>query len=208
MSLAPDPPRAPRLSRSIVGQDWGFALYRPADALAWLQIPKCASNSVHAAMMSHGGARVRHGDWVKPGDVYSFAVVREPVERLASGIDQIARMTSNPATDVCRWFQGWLRAGWAGEGPQRWQRVDRHLTPQHEFVTPWHPIDEWVPAPLVDERVPAIMAERGISGVVVEHANEGRAAERREVEAMLRDDERVRWYLALDALLWRSVTTG
>lgn len=133
--------------------EWGSCLTHEPTRTCFLPIPKCASTSLRRALL-HAGFRHVQGGWEKPHGWWTFAVVRDPEERLAAGIRQVARQHGLDPADYPAGF------------PE-----DVHLLDQAEFLYPANPVDLFVPMDRVDADVPGLLAERGVMGVLIPHAN-------------------------------------
>ncbi len=136
-----------------LGYVWGQCLLHEQTHTCFLPVPKCASTSTRRALLHAGFVSVREA-WEKPPGWWTFAVSRNPEERLASGIRQVARQHGLDPADYPTGFP-----------------KDVHLIDQAEFLHPANPVDRFVPLDAITAEVPRLLAERGVMGVLVSRAN-------------------------------------
>lgn len=140
--------------------NFGECLIHEPTRICHLNIPKCASTSMKDVLTKVGFEHV--DNFVKPEGEgwWTFAIRRDPIERLRSGILEICERRNWNVLDFATHYL---------TDPF----VDEHLIDQDEFVPPWNKVDTWVPFQQVNVVVPVLLARFGVDIVEVPHLNVG-----------------------------------
>ena len=109
--------------------------------LTYLNIPKVASSSLKEALVPIGFSRSEF--FVKPEGWTTFAFLRDPFDRLVSGVLEIARRRDEHVGDTAHEFARALNDSRHTLQYVDEQMEDAHLQPQHDFLVPWNPVDHF-----------------------------------------------------------------
>lgn len=132
-----------------LGTVWVNSQYR----IVYLNIPKNASSTLKAELGPRG---FQQAGFQYDDSWRTFTVIREPRDRLISGLCEYAWRNGLDNVKVAKQAAEQLQAG-------VWKPLDEHTTPQHEFIL--FPISVLIPMEDVTLGVPRLLRRWGMGSI-------------------------------------------